>query len=281
MLLSDEKTIPEEKVFRHWRFRVHEIIFEADTFWGKCFDIILLAVILSSIIVVMLESVSEYEQKYGNLLTILEWIFTILFSIEYIARIISIGKPFRYIFSFLGIIDLLAVLPTYLSLFITGSQFLIVIRIIRLLRVFRIFKLARYVGEADVLLKAMRASRYKITVFLFSVLTLAVIAGTVMYLVEGAKNGFTSIPKSIYWAIVTLTTVGYGDIAPQTILGQTLSSILMIMGYGIIAVPTGIVTVEMASLKHESKISTQSCPACSAEGHDDDARFCKYCGSQL
>jgi len=280
--LSDKRAKSKERLISNWRVRLHEIIFEADTAAGKAFDVILLILILSSVTAVMLESVVSIEAEHGTLLRILEWTFTILFTIEYLARIICIGKPFKYIFSFLGIVDLLAVIPSYLSLFVSGTRFLIVIRTIRLLRVFRIFKLARYISEGNVLLHALRASRYKITVFLGTVLSLVIIAGTAMYLVEGAENGFTSIPKSIYWAIVTLTTVGYGDIAPNTVFGQMLASLIMIMGYGIIAVPTGIVTVEMANLKKEEKmITTQACPVCSRDGHDTDALYCKYCGGQL
>lgn len=282
MDLSDKRAKSKERLISNWRVRLHEIIFEADTAAGKAFDVILLILILSSVTAVMLESVVSIEAEHGTLLRILEWTFTILFTIEYLARIICIGKPFKYIFSFLGIVDLLAVIPSYLSLFVSGTRFLIVIRTIRLLRVFRIFKLARYISEGNVLLHALRASRYKITVFLGTVLSLVIIAGTAMYLVEGAENGFTSIPKSIYWAIVTLTTVGYGDIAPNTVFGQMLASLIMIMGYGIIAVPTGIVTVEMANLKKEEKmITTQACPVCSRDGHDTDALYCKYCGGQL
>ncbi len=282
MDLSDKKAKSKERLFASWRLVMHEIIFEADTAAGKAFDVILLILILSSVTAVMLESVVSIEAEHGTLLRILEWTFTILFTVEYLARIICIGKPFKYIFSFLGIVDLLAVIPTYLSLFVSGTRFLIVIRTIRLLRVFRIFKLARYISEGNVLLHALRASRYKITVFLGTVLSLVIIAGTAMYLVEGVENGFTSIPKSIYWAIVTLTTVGYGDIAPQTIFGQILASLIMIMGYGIIAVPTGIVTVEMANLRKEEKmLTTQSCPFCSRDGHDTDALYCKYCGGKL
>jgi len=263
------------------RFRMHEIIFEADTFWGKFFDVALLGIIFSSIIIVMLESVESIAMEYTFLLKRLEWFFTIFFTIEYFARIFSVVHPARYIFSFFGIIDLLAVLPTYLSLMFSGSHFFVVIRIVRLLRIFRIFKLARYLGEADILMKAMRSSRYKITVFLEVVFVLVIILGTIMYLIEGPENGFTSIPKSIYWAIVTLTTVGYGDIAPQTIAGQTLASFIMIIGYGIIAVPTGIVTAELTKIKDHEVITTQVCPYCCAEGHDKNAIFCKFCGHEL
>ncbi|MFB6319204.1 ion transporter [Saccharicrinis sp. FJH54] len=263
-----------------WRSRMHEIIFEADTFEGKLFDVALLIAILLSILVVMLESVDPIRASHGELLRNLEWFFTILFTIEYIARIIVIRKPTRYVFSFLGIVDFLSTIPTYLSLIIVGSQSLLILRTIRLLRVFRIFKLSRYMGEASVIRSAMMASRRKITVFLGLVVIIVIIVGTLMYLVEGKENGFTSIPRSIYWAIVTLTTVGYGDIAPVTVFGQTIASVLMILGYAIIAVPTGIVTTEFTMAKKQN-MNTQSCPVCSREGHDDDAMHCKYCGSKL
>jgi voltage-gated potassium channel len=262
-----------------FRQKLHEIIFEADTRAGKWFDIILLLAILLSVTTVMLESVESIRTIYGSELKNIEWTFTILFTIEYFARLISIGKPLRYIFSFYGIIDLISIIPTYFGLFISGTHTLSIIRSIRLLRVFRILKLARFISEADVLMKALKASRAKIVVFLFAVLSLTFILGTVMYLIETPENGFTSIPRSIYWAIVTLTTVGYGDIAPQTVLGQTLASFIMIIGYAIIAVPTGIVGAEIVKTSGDS--NTQSCPQCSLEGHDDDAKYCKYCGSEL
>ena len=259
--------------------KLHEVIFEADTRAGKWFDIILLWAILLSVIAVMLESVENINSVYGDELRFIEWSFTILFTLEYIARIVSIGKPLKYIFSFYGIIDLISIIPTYFGLFVTGTHTLSVIRSIRLLRVFRILKLVQFISEADVLLKALKASREKIVVFLFAVLSLTFILGTVMYLIETPENGFTSIPRSIYWAIVTLTTVGYGDIAPQTVLGQTLASFIMIIGYAIIAVPTGIVSSEISKSKTSS--NTQACAQCSLEGHDDDAEFCKYCGEKL
>ena len=267
---------------KSWRSIMHEIIYEADTTSGKWFDIILLWAITASVAVVMLESIKSIREDYGEILFQLEWTFTILFSIEYIARIICVGKPFRYIFSFMGLIDLLSILPTYISLFIAGAHSLLIIRIIRLLRIFRIFKIARYLSEAQTLMKALKASRPKIIVFLGGVISLVIIMGTFMYLIEGEDHGFTSIPKSVYWAIVTLTTVGYGDIAPQTPLGQTLASVIMIMGYAIIAVPTGIVSVELSNAQSKAKkITTQACPDCSQEGHDADAVFCKFCGAKL
>ncbi|MEJ6735879.1 MAG: ion transporter [Flavobacteriales bacterium] len=262
-----------------WKQKLHEVIFEADTRAGKWFDIILLVLILLSVTTVMLESVNSIEVHYGKELRILEWVFTILFTLEYIARLAAIEKPLKYVFSFYGVIDFVSIIPTYLGIFISGTHTLSIIRSIRLLRVFRILKLAQFIGEADVLIKALKASRAKIVVFLFAVLSLTFILGTVMYLIESPESGFTSIPRSIYWAIVTLTTVGYGDITPQTVLGQTLASFIMIIGYAIIAVPTGIVGAELS--KANLKTNTQACSSCSLEGHDDDSVHCKYCGEKL
>jgi voltage-gated potassium channel len=261
------------------RQRLYEIIFEADTRAGRAFNVVLLICIIASVAIIVLDSVESIRTNYGQLLRGLEWFFTIVFTIEYIARIWTVSSRKKYVFSFFGIIDLLSVLPNYLALFISGAQSLMVIRSLRLLRIFRIFKLSRYVGEGQNLARALRSSQHKITVFLVVVLTSVVIMGTVMYLVEGPSHGFTSIPISIYWAIVTMTTVGYGDIAPQTAFGQMLASCIMILGYGIIAVPTGIVSAEMINLKKE--ISTQVCPHCMKEGHDYDAVYCKYCGGIL
>ncbi len=270
----------ESDVRSPWRLKVHEVIFEADTPAGKWFDVLLILAILTSVLLVMLDSVSPIQKAYGQILLIGEWLFTILFTIEYILRLLSVGRPGAYASSFFGIVDLLAILPTYLSIFFPGAQYLLVIRILRVLRIFRILKLVQYLGEARMLTQALRASLRKIIVFLITVMTLVTIFGAFIYLVEDPKNGFTSIPKSIYWAIVTLTTVGYGDISPQTVLGQLISSGIMIIGYGIIAVPTGIVTVELAQA-YKRQISTQACQECSAEGHDKDAKFCKYCGTRL
>jgi voltage-gated potassium channel len=271
-----------EKEHKGIKRKLHTIIFEADTLAGKVFDVSLLIAIVLSIIIVMLESVKPIQQEYDTLFNNFEWIFTVIFTIEYLLRIWITGKPFKYIFSFYGLIDLLSIIPTFVGIFFTGSHSLMVIRTLRLLRVFRILKLARFLGEAQNLVNALKASRVKILVFIFFVLSLTVIMGTLMYLIEGGKNGFTSIPRSIYWAIVTLTTVGYGDIAPHTVLGQVVASAIMIFGYGIIAVPTGIVGAEVAMHTNEQKkISTQACPECSEEGHDPDAEFCKHCGSKL
>ena len=273
-LREDKRALPG------WRSKLHEIIFEADTPAGKLFDILLIISILLSVMAVMLDSVNDIRSEHGQFLLALEWFFTILFTIEYILRLLSVGRPLSYATSFFGIVDLLAIIPTYLSLLLPGSQYLVVIRILRVLRIFRVLKFVQYIGEANLLMKALRASRRKITVFLFTVLTVVVIFGSLIYLIEGEEHGFTSIPRSIYWAIVTLTTVGYGDISPKTAIGQALASIIMIMGYGLLAVPTGIVTVEMAQA-FEKNVSTQACPECSAEGHSFDAKFCKYCGAKL
>ena len=263
----------------HWlRHRLHEIIFEADTPAGKLFDVILILSIVISVIVVMLDSVADLNVQYGQLFVFLEWFFTIIFTAEYVLRLSCIGRPSKYARSFYGIVDLLSILPSYVSLFLPSGKFFLVIRILRLLRVFRVLKLVQYVGESNYLQRALWASRRKISVFLLSVFLLMIIFGSVMYIVEGAENGFTSIPRSIYWAIVTMTTVGYGDISPQTSLGQAIASLVMILGYGIIAIPTGIVTAE---LTHKQNISTQVCPECSAEGHDINAKYCKFCGADL
>jgi voltage-gated potassium channel len=264
-----------------WKKRLYEIIFEADTRAGKLFDVSLLIVIVLSTIVVILESVPQLGSNYANVFHTLEWIFTILFTIEYVLRVLVVKLKARYIFSFLGIVDLLSILPTYLALLFSGAQVLIVIRIVRLFRIFRILKLAQFVGAGHSLRTALIASRHKISVFLLTVLMSVIISGALMYLVEGAENGFTSIPVSIYWAIVTMTTVGYGDIHPNTPFGQTLASFIMILGYGIIAVPTGIVSAEMFDLKSKEKLTTQTCPHCLKEGHDKDAVHCKFCGAKL
>jgi voltage-gated potassium channel len=264
-----------------WREKIHEIIYEADTPEGKLFDVILLIVIIASILLVMLESVKSFDAKYHEYLNIGEWIITIFFSIEYILRIISIKKPLKYILSFYGIIDLLATIPMYLSLILVGSHSLVALRALRLLRVFRILKLARYTGASEKLKLAMQASKAKISVFLFFVVIVCIILGTIMYMVEGQENGFTNIPKSIYWAIVTLTTVGFGDIAPQTPLGQLIASVIMILGYAIIAIPTGIVSSELTKSTLNEDINTQSCPTCLKEKHKNNAMYCYNCGSVL
>ena len=265
---------------KHWKKQLHKIIFEADTFWGKAFDIALLIAIILSVLAVILESVEKVDQNYGKILYIIEWAFTIIFTLEYITRIVITKKSFRYILSFFGLIDLLSIIPTYLSLFFIDTHSLLVIRSIRLLRVFRVFKLVQFLGEASQIMTALKASRIKVTVFIGSVFTAVIILGTLMYLVEGGQNGFTSIPKGIYWAIVTLTTVGYGDIAPHTVLGQMIASIVMILGYGVIAVPTGIFTAEIVQQK-KTITNSISCLNCSRKGHDGNAQHCKYCGEKL
>lgn len=262
------------------RQRLHEIIFEADTPAGRGFDNVLLACVVASVVVVMLESVAEVKAQYGQPLLALEWIFTGIFTVEYALRLYCVGQPLRYATSFFGVVDLLAVLPGYLSPLLPGAQSLLVIRVLRMLRVFRVFKLAEYLSESRELWDALRRSRRKIFVFLFTVTMIVVIVGATMYLVEGPEHGFTNIPISVYWAVVTLTTVGYGDISPQTPLGRSLAMLVMLMGYGIIAVPTGIVTVEMSRRTH-APVSTQACPGCGAEGHDHDALFCRLCGARL
>jgi voltage-gated potassium channel len=261
------------------KHRLHEIIYEADTKGGKLFDVILLIAILASILFVMLESVQSIDEKYGPFLDVAEWVITILFSLEYVLRIVTVKKPWKYIFSFYGIIDLLSTIPKYVSLILIDSHNLAVLRALRLLRIFRILKIARYIGASNRLLLALRSSRAKIAVFLLFVLILCIILGTIMYMIEGAENGFTSIPRSVYWAIVTLTTVGYGDIAPVTALGQLIASAIMILGYAIIAIPTGIVGSEMMNANIQT--NTQSCPNCMRDSHQDGAIFCYHCGDKL
>lgn len=270
----------EPPLKQHWRAKLHEVIFEADTPLGKQFDILILVAIVLSVLAVMLESVASIKAEWGTELLYAEWIFTGLFTIEYIARLISVRKPLQYASSFFGLIDLLSILPTFIGMILTGSGSLMVVRILRLLRIFRVLKLIKFLNEAKILAEALRASRRKILVFLMTVVSLVIILGTFMYIIEDAEAGFTSIPRSIYWAVVTLTTVGYGDIAPVTSFGQFVASIIMILGYSILAVPTGIVGNELAKAENNS-VNTQSCPSCSREGHDNDAEFCKYCGEQL
>ncbi|GLB51225.1 ion transporter [Neptunitalea chrysea] len=264
-----------------WKKKLYEIIYEADTKAGKWFDIGLLFLICFSIVLVMLESVASINVTYGDLFLILEWSVTILFTIEYILRIISIKRPLKYIFSFYGLIDFISTIPLYVSYFFAGSHVLIAFRALRLLRVFRVLKLVRFLGEASQLKEALKASRTKIVVFIYTVLIISVILGTIMYLIEGEESGFTSIPRSIYWTIVTLTTVGYGDIAPATNLGQFVASLIMILGYGIIAVPTGIVTIEFARQSNKVHLNTQICSNCQCDNHTDEAKFCYNCGEKL
>ena len=263
-----------------WQRLLHAVIFEADTASGKLFDVALLIAIVLSVLAVMLESVREIRECWGWQLMVVEWVLTVLFTVEYAFRLACVGRPLRYAVSFFGIVDLLAIVPTYLSFVIVGSQSLIVIRALRLLRVFRVYKLARYLIEARALVRAFQETRVKITVFLAVIMTVVLIMGSAMYLIEGERSGFTSIPRGVYWAIVTMTTVGYGDIYPETVVGQTLASVAMILGYSMIIVPTGIFSVEIITA-HQRGITTQICPNCSGEGHDVDAAHCKYCGARL
>ena len=265
---------------RPWQARLHEVIFEADTPAGKAFDVTLLCCILLSLAIVMLESIQSVREAHAVLLLRIEWGLTLLFTLEYILRLSCLGRPLSYAHSFFGLVDLLAIAPTYLAVIFPGAHYFLVIRVLRLLRVFRIFKLGHYLSEADILTSALRASRRKIEVFLVAVFTMVILFGALMYAVEGEQHGFSSIPMGVYWAIVTLTTVGYGDISPQTPLGQAIASIIMIVGYAIIAVPTGIVTAEIAYAAHP-KVSTQACPQCGVGDHEFGARFCRQCGSQL
>ncbi len=270
---------------KNWKAKLHEIIYGTHTPAGKMFDIVLLVVIVYSVIIVMLESIPRIDEKYHDFLNISEWVVTVLFTIEYILRIISIRTPKTYIFSFFGVIDFLSTIPKYLSVIIGGSQYMTAFRALRLLRGFRILKLVRFIGGSNNLLRALKASRTKIFVFVFFVLILSVLLGTIMYLVEGPAHGFNSIPHSVYWTIVTLTTVGYGDISPETGLGQFIATIIMIVGYGVIAVPTGIVSAEYVSehstRKGKKKKKARTCPECGVEILHQDAHYCRVCGFRL
>jgi voltage-gated potassium channel len=261
------------------RERVHEIVFEADTPAGKAFDVVLLLLIVASVAAICVESVPEIGRRHGELLRELEWVFTGLFTVEYLVRLWCVRRPLAYARSFFGLIDLAAILPAYLTLLVAGTHSLGTVRVLRLVRVFRILKLVQFLGEASVLRAALRASLPKITVFLLAVACLVVVIGSAMYLIEDGAHGFDSIPRSIYWAVVTLTTVGYGDITPQTVLGQTAATFVMLLGYGILAVPTGIVSAEM--VRQPKRVSTQHCARCGAEDHADDAKFCRRCGGVL
>jgi voltage-gated potassium channel len=272
----------KNKEMSPWRERMHEIIFEADTPAGKYFDIVLLIMILLSVAVVFADSVRDLSLRTKQLLYYAEWFFTIMFTAEYLLRIYTTSQPRKYILSFYGIIDLLSILPTYIALFITGTHFLAIIRLLRLLRVFRVLKLMQFVGASQTLLLSIRASRHKIGVFFLFVSITVTIMGSIMYIVEGPETGFTSIPRSIYWAIVTLTTVGYGDIAPQTVIGQTIASFVMLLGYAVIAVPTGIITSDMVMQSNKPvQKNTQVCSNCNFDEHDDDAKFYKRCCTEL
>ncbi len=268
-----------------WKRKGYSVIFESDTRAGLVFDVVLLAAILLSVTAVMLDSVRAVSAQYGRFLHAVEWVFTGLFIIEYVARLLVVRRPLAYALSWLGIIDFLATVPALAALVLTGSRYLLAIRTLRLLRMFRIFKLGRFVGEGEFIVTALKGSRYKILIFLAAVLTMTVVMGTLMYVVEGGQNGFTSIPKSVYWAIVTVTTVGYGDISPATVPGQTLASLLMLMGYAIIAVPTGIVSAQMAAPRGPAPAAAvfkqAICHVCQAPDHRPDAEFCWRCGERL
>ncbi len=264
---------------QHWRKVLFEVIFEAETPAGKAFDILLLIAILASTLTVMLESVPGLKFRHGELFVVLEWSFTLLFTVEYLLRLVCLRNPLKYMLSFYGVIDFLSFAPTYISLLQAGAQTFLVLRLLRLMRIFRLLKLSEYLNAATLLQSALVASRRKILVFMFAVLIGVLILGSMAYAIEGAENGFVSIPTSVYWAIVTLTTVGYGDIAPQTTLGKLLASVVMLLGYSVIAVPTGIVSAELA--RQASSPSARSCPACGRDGHDSDAGYCKYCGSKM
>lgn len=262
------------------RAKLHNIIFESDTVWGRRFDLWLLSLILMSVILVVLETVPSLHERYFDWLYAAEWFFTILFSLEYLVRLSVVKSPWRYATSTLGVIDLISILPTYLSLFVIGSQALLVVRILRMFRVFRILRMGQFLWAGEIISNALRASRHKLTVFLFFVVQLVVVIGAMMYFLEGPVNkGFSSIPQGIYWAVVTLTTVGFGDVTPITPLGKFLSILVMLIGYAIIAVPTGIVSAEMVA--NQRNTNTQVCRNCSKSGHDDDATHCKFCGWAL
>ena len=279
-ILSDDPNAFRHRLsLKHLKLIVEEVIFGVETRWGKGFDVVLLWAIVLSLVAIMFESIPSFREAHGASLYAIEWVFTIFFTAEYLLRLWVSEKPKEYAFSFLGVIDLLAIIPTYLSLFVVGTHFLLVIRAIRLLRVFRILKLVRYLKGAQMLVTAIKASKEKVFVFLTAVVTMAVILGTLMYMVEGGENGFDSIPRSIYWAIVTLTTVGYGDIAPGTTTGQFLAALIMILGYSIIAVPTGIVSVEVAKASKDQ--STLSCSRCGETEHLPESRFCQKCGERI
>ncbi len=277
-LLTDGQNEAGSAAWQQWLF---VLIFKHDTPTGKLFDLLLIVAILASVLVLALSTVSRFHFQYSTWFYYLEWIFTVCFTLEYLLRLACVKSKRTYSGSFYGIVDLLAFLPSYLQLIVQGASYLLIVRIIRILRIFRILKLTRYVGEADALMEAVHASRRKILVFIYVVFTLVVVCGSIMYLIEGEEHGFTSIPASIYWAVVTLTTVGYGDISPQTPMGQFIASLVMVMGYGIIAVPTGIFAAELGQVMVRRRHNDKRCRACGLTGHDDDAAYCRGCGSSL
>ena len=264
-----------------WRKDIFKIIYHSDTPAGKWFDILLIVFIVLSVLTIILDSVNQLHLDYSKIFLILEWFFTIAFTLEYILRLISIDKPSKYIFSFFGIVDILSILPTYLSLFFIGAQHLLVIRILRILRVFRILKLVQYTHQAQILTNSVKNSRHKIFVFFFFIITILIIFGSLMYLIEGPENGFYSIPHGIYWAVVTLTTVGYGDIAPHTVLGRMVASLIMLTGYSVIAVPTGIFTSELSKEVRRTRDISRLCNTCNLKGHTQAAVYCRRCGETL
>lgn len=264
----------------HLKKRLYIIIFEADTPAGKLFDVLLFVAILISVALTMLQSVGPIRESHGTMLFALNMMFTVVFTIEYALRLWCSKQTLRYARSFFGVVDLLAVLPSYIGLFFQGARFLDVVKVLRMLRIFRVLKMTQYVGDADLLMNALASSRRKIGIFLVAVMTIVVIVGSLMYVIEGEAHGFSSIPRSVYWAIVTLTTVGYGDISPQTNLGQALAACIMIVGYSIIAVPTGIITAELGA-SSARKNNARTCPACGQRKHDADAKHCKQCGEKL
>jgi voltage-gated potassium channel len=266
----------------NWRHSLYQIVYQANTPAGKGFDIALIILILASVLTIMLDSIAEINREYGHALYVAEWFFTVLFTIEYVLRIFCIHKPLKYIGSFYGIIDLLSIIPSYLGLFLPGAHYLLVIRILRVLRVFRVLKLVRFINQANLLVNALLASRLKIGIFMFTITTLLIVFGSAMYVIEGPENGFTNIPISIYWSVVTLTTVGFGDITPKTDLGRAVSAAVMIIGYAIIAVPTGIFTAELSrEMKRQDKAGQRACPRCRNPGHQTDANYCRICGAEL
>ena len=264
-----------------WRLSLYTIIFEADTRLGRLFDLTLIWVILASVAVVLIDSMAGMHARYGTLLHWLEWGFTLVFTVEYVCRLICVRHPLRYARSFYGVIDLLAVLPTYISVLLPGLHSLLDVRVLRLLRLFRLLKLTHYVLEYGALARAVAASRHKIFVFISFVLMVVLIMGTLMYVVEGPKHGFTSIPLSVYWAVTTMTTVGFGDITPQTDLGRVIASVMMLLGWGTLAVPTGIVSAEFTAQRMQPTLTTRTCHECLSEGHLPNAKFCRDCGAPL
>lgn len=271
----------EESSKNNWRAKIFEVIYHADTRVGKLFDILLIVFIFLSVLIIILDSVEQLHIDYGKSFYALEWFFTIIFTLEYILRLICTRSPVKYMFSFFGIVDILSILPTYLSMLFVGAQSLLVIRILRVLRIFRILKLVHYSEQMQTLTRAVRNSRHKLIVFFFFVFTVLVIFGSVMYLIEGPENGFTSIPHGIYWAVVTLTTVGYGDIAPHTVLGRGVASLIMLTGFSIIAIPTGIFASELNREAKRSRKLSRQCEACGLVGHTNSANYCRNCGEEL